>query len=227
MHLISLSSKKYEHKNHSIFPVSFRKIILPLIYERKTGLHIKFYLITLWSILDPIYFLCTRLIYLNDNKGSKSNILRVRLTRYKGIKTILSDGTMIQKNDLLIKIHLHNAQLIKNISNIQSDVRKAMIIHQSVKNSLPQLAAYISQHPDHTDIKGVVGITMLNRGSSKLGFESVKISSPIYKYVKFFTLLPIYWLSVQSFSLHHLKKHTPCYVFMSKEQLVKKYSNSK
>lgn len=190
-------------------------------------MNIKLYVMTLWSILDPIYFICTRLTYLDKKMGSKGNIFRIRLTKYKGKKSILTDGTIIQKNDLLIKIHLHNIQLMKSVRNIQSDVRKAIIIHQHVQKSLPELAEYVRQHPDYMDIKGIVGITMLNRGSSNLGFECVKINSILYKYFKYITLLPIYWLSVQSLSLRHLKKHTPCYIFMSKKTLFKKYSKQK
>ncbi len=186
-------------------------------------MNIKLYVLTLWLIIDPIYFMFTRLVYIDGVKGSDRNIFRVRLTRYKGKESILSDGTVIQKNDLLIKIHLHNAQLMKSIRSMKSDVRKAMVIHQSVEKSLPQLADYVNNHSNATDIKGIIGITMLNRGSSKLGFDSIEISSPFYKYFKCIALLPIYWLSVNSLSSNNLKKHHPCYLFMSKDRLLQKY----
>ncbi len=182
---------------------------------------------TLWSMIDPIYFMFTRLRYIDNKKGDDRNIFRVRLTRYKGKESMLSDGTIIQRNDILVKIHLHNALLIKNVRNIKSDVRKAMVIHQSVEKSLPQLAEYVKNHSNFSEIKGVIGITMLNRGSSKLGFDSVEISSLLYKSFKYSALLPIYWLSVRSLSIHHLKKHSPCYLFMSKETLLNKYIHNK
>ncbi len=186
-------------------------------------MNIKLYVLTLWQIIDPIYFMFTRLTYIDDLKGRNRNIFRVRLTRYKGKEYILSDGTVIQKNDLLIKIHLHNVQLMKSVRNIKSDVRKAMVIHQNVQKSLPQLAEYVNNHSNASDIKGIIGITMLNRGSSKLGFETVEISNSFYKYFKCIALLPIYWLSVNSLSSNSLKKHHPCYLFMSKEKLLNKY----
>ncbi|SFL85831.1 hypothetical protein SAMN04487943_104341 [Gracilibacillus orientalis] len=186
-------------------------------------MNIKLYVLTLWLVIDPIYYMFTRLTYIDDSKGSDQNVFRVRLTRYKGRESILTDGTVIQKNDLLIKIHLHNAQLMKSIKNIKGDVRKAMVIHQNVERSLPQLAEYVNNHSNATDIKGIIGITMLNRGSSKLGFDTVEISSPFYKYFKCMALLPIYWLSVTSLSSNSFKKHHPCYLFMSKGKLLQKY----
>ncbi|MGN8647031.1 YkoP family protein [Gracilibacillus sp. HCP3S3_G5_1] len=184
---------------------------------------IKLYVLTLWSVIDPIYFMFTRLTYIDDLKDSDRNIFRVRLTRYKGKESILSDGTVIRKNDVLIKIHLHNTRLMKRVKSINSDVRKAMVIHKSVEKSLPQLAEYINNHANFHEIKGIIGITMLNRGSSKLGFDAVEINNRFYRYFKCIALLPIYWLSVTSISIHNLKKHTPCYLFMSKEKLLEKY----
>ncbi|MGP4041294.1 YkoP family protein [Gracilibacillus sp. D59] len=183
----------------------------------------KLYVLTLWLLIDPVYFMFTRLTYIDDSKDRDQNVFRVRLTRYKGKESILSDGTIIKKNDLLIKIHLHNVQLMKNIRSMKSDVRKAMVIHQSVEKSLPQLADYVNSHANATDIKGIIGITMLNRGSTKLGFDTVEIGSPFYKYFKCIALLPIYWLSVTSLSSQSLKKHHPCYLFMSKKRLLNKY----
>lgn len=189
-------------------------------------MNIKLYVLTLWSIIDPIYYLCTRLTYIDDRKELERNVFRVRLTRYKGTTTTLSDGTVIEKNDILIKIHLHNVQLINNVKHVKSDVRKALIVHRSVEKSLPQLAEFLKKHAKFTEIKGVIGITMLNRGSAKLGFDAVEIKNPLYKYFKCVALLPIHWLSVSSLSLQNFKKHTPCYLFMSKQTLLKNYAQT-
>lgn len=74
------------------------------IYLLKNGLN-------LWGWIDPIYFRFTRLDYVENHLG-KRTIMRVRLTKYKGREITLSDGTVIHKNDLLLKIHLHNIKLL-------------------------------------------------------------------------------------------------------------------
>ncbi|MDX8046160.1 hypothetical protein SH601_09170 [Gracilibacillus sp. S3-1-1] len=183
----------------------------------------KLYLLSFWSIIDPIYYVFTRLTYLDNGKETEKNIFRVRLTRYKGRDYVLSDGTVVHKNDLFIKIHLHNAQLISHVKNIDSEIRRALIIHQMVEKSLPKLAEYLHDHAEFNEIKGIIGITMLNRGTRRLGFDTMEIENRYYKGFKSMALFPIYWLSVSSITVNSLKKHDPCYLFMSKEKLLDKY----
>lgn len=172
--------------------------------------------------MDPIYFSLTRLQYLNEEKESPT-ILRVRLTRYKGYRIVLSDGTVINKNDLLIKIHLHNVKILRRTFGIKSEIKKAIITYKLVKQSLPYLATYVQEHVNNEEIKGVIGITVLNRGTEKLGFEKHPIKNRFYKKIKQLIQYPIYLLSHSTTSSKN--KPYPVYVFMSKEVLLKKYSN--
>ena len=41
---------------------------------------------------------------------------------------LLSDGTQINTNDTLVKIHLHNVRLLKEIKNMNSKLKKAKVI---------------------------------------------------------------------------------------------------
>ncbi|WP_052480348.1 YkoP family protein [Caldibacillus thermoamylovorans] len=76
-----------------------------------------------WRLLDPIYYQFTRLTYIDYRK----NIFRVRLTRYLGHPVVLADGTHIQKNDLLLKIHFHNVRLLSELSQIQNEFQKGKV----------------------------------------------------------------------------------------------------
>lgn len=177
--------------------------------------------INLWSILDPIYFCFTRLCYIENKFGNRS-IMRVRITRYKGRKITLSDGTVINKNDVLLKIHLHNVELLRQIQEFDSETRKALMTYKRVKESLPLIAKYIQLHNNVNEIKGLVGITNLNKGCRKLGFETFAIHNRYYKLLKKASLLPIYFLS--SYSVSKREKPSPIYLFMSKDRLYK-YKN--
>ncbi|WP_257467550.1 YkoP family protein [Peribacillus asahii] len=84
------------------------------------------YLLNIWNLVDPIYYRLSHLNYLPEK-----NILRVKLTRYKGRNVILSDGTAINKNDLLIKIHLHNAVLLKELKTNQKRFKKRSVCFSS------------------------------------------------------------------------------------------------
>ncbi|NSL51080.1 hypothetical protein HR057_04780 [Bacillus sp. P2(2020)] len=180
------------------------------------------YVLSIWSLIDPIYYYCTRLTYL-PRQGAESNIFRVRLTKYKGREIVLSDGTEIKKNDTLVKVHLHNVKLLKEIIHIKNEIKKAKIIYRHVQNSLPGLAEFIQRADRSDEIKGVIGITFLNKGCERLGFEVVDITSHIYKGFKWCTFLPIELISSGNSVRHILQHHSPKYLFMSKGKLLNLY----
>lgn len=180
------------------------------------------YVLSLWSLIDPIYYYCTRLSYL----PSEGNILRVRLTKYKGRCIVLSDGTLISKNDVLVKIHLHNVRLLKELKDINSDLKKAKIIYRYVQKSLPGVESYIRNYCNSNEIKGIIGITHINKGCERLGFEVVDIIHPVYKWFKRLAFLSIGVLSTKDTSIWDiLKQQNPYYLFMSASKLSNMYGN--
>src|SRR4051794_36827529 len=183
----------------------------------------KGYLISIWNLIDPFYYFCTRLTY-PPCKETEGNIFRVRLTKYKGREIILSDGTRINKNDTLVKIHLHNVRLLKELKNIKNEIKKAKIIYHYVQKSLPGIEIYIQNQSQSDKIKGIIGITSLNKGCERLGFELVGISHPVYKWFKRFSFLSIGILSSQTTSILYILKHQqPTYLFMSTKKLSNMY----
>ena len=178
------------------------------------------YLVSIWGLIDPLYFHCTSLTCLSIKED---NIFRVRLTKYKGRNIVLSDGTQINKNDILVKIHLHNVRLLKEFKNMNSEMKKAKMIYNYVKRSLPGIDLYIQNQSHSTEIKGIIGITTLNKGCERLGFEIFDISHPIYNWFKRIAFLPIEMISSQNSFLHVLKHHKPSYLLMSTDKLSNMY----
>ncbi|MBG9791974.1 hypothetical protein ABD76_05440 [Paenibacillus dendritiformis] len=179
----------------------------------------KSFALSIWSVIDPVYYACTRLKCIEHEGGST---FRVRLTSFRGRNVLLSDGTLIRRGDILLKIHLHNVMLLKNMLSIKSEIKKGKLLYRLIEKSLPDLAEYVRNHPKHDDIKGIIGITMLNRGGSGLGFETIQIRSALYKWIKYATMMPIYLVSAND-PLKNLKKQTPAYLFMSKDVLMDRY----
>jgi len=178
------------------------------------------YVLTVWNFLDPIYYFFNRLQCL----PCKGNILRVRLTKYKGREIMLSDGTKINHNDFLVKIHLHNAKLLYELKEIKSELRRAKMIYRGMQNSLPELEKFRRRHPRREEIKGIIGITTLNKASTRLGFEVFDISHPLYRLFKTFAFLPIELLSNHNTSIKEIvKNHKPSYLFMSTNMLTERY----
>lgn len=182
-------------------------------------------IIQTWSILDKLYYLCSRLQLVDQHE---QNIFRVRLLTYRGPSLSLEDGTTIHSSDILLKIHLHNCLLMREMQHIQNDVKRALYVYHRVEESLPGLAQYLANHPDQEKIKGLLGITMLNRGVKPLGFQVIDISNPVYKTFKELFLIPMFILLHPNGKLKCLKKGnlTPKYLVMSKERLLDRYSIS-
>jgi hypothetical protein len=186
---------------------------------RKTrkGLEMKSYLLGVWNMIDPVYYTFSRLRYVPDT-SQHNTVFRVRLTRYKGSAITLSDGASIQKNDILLKIHLHNVKMLNELNMITSDMKRAVFIYHSVKKSLPKLTEYLMLHPQYKEIKAIIGITSLYKGSARLGFDIVSIQNKYYRMYKKITFLPINLVAGNK------RYEDPVYLFMSKDKLNKKYS---
>lgn len=182
---------------------------------------VRMILLTIWSWVDPIYFSLTRLQYLC--KDRKDGVFRVRLTRYKGEDVVLSDGVTICKNDLLLKIHLHNIRLLQDFSTNINELSKGKGMLRRITASMPQLAQFILNHPEESRIKGIIGITLINKGFGPLGFECFLPGNKLYSLFKKTQQIPIYLLSSSNFSISNLNRHQPVYLMMSKEKLMEKY----
>jgi hypothetical protein len=181
-------------------------------------------ILRIWKLLDPLFFFCSRLHY-PPTSSANNSIFRVRITKYKGKTMILSDGTKISKNDLLLKIHLHNIRLLWEFIFIKNELCRTRKIYQTVLYSMPSLALYLTHHPLEENIKGVIGITTVNKGVSQLGFECFSPSSTLYKWVKKMGQLPISLLSFST--LKSFQRHNLTYLIMSKEKLYWKYMKGK
>lgn len=186
------------------------------------GVGIRLTILWIWKLLDPLFYLCSRLHYIDVNKTS--NVFRVRITKYKGKTLILSDGTRISKNDFLLKIHLHNVRMLNESRKIKNELKRARLMYRQVLHSMPALARYLKDHPEERNIKGVIGITTLNKGVQALGFECFLPESRLYRFFKRIGQLPIFWLS--SSSLKNFHKHKLSYLLLSKEKLYLLYGHT-
>ncbi|WP_010532125.1 YkoP family protein [Lentibacillus jeotgali] len=171
------------------------------------------YLLTIWNTLDPIYYNFTRLHHVADHDRNKT-IFRVRLTKYRGSPVVLEDGTAIRKNDVLLKIHLHNVRMIRELRDIKSEVQRALLLYHMIRDDMQCLSSYLEKHPRRQEIKAVIGITMLNRGTQRLGFETFSIQNRSYRLFKQLTCLLINFIAGRP------DRNPPIYLFMSVNRLL-------
>ncbi len=185
-------------------------------------MNVKRYMLNAWELLEPLGHALRRLSYIDQ---ASPNIFRVKVHCYKGKNLMLSDGISIQKNDLLVKIHLKNLQLLNELLPLNNDLKKYRIIQRYVEQSLPGVYQYIEAHKQVAKIKGIFGITMLHRGCQQLYFDVIDIPSPSYRTFKWISFMPIHFLSVSK-PLKSIRKHKPKYLVMSTHTLAKKYGGS-
>ncbi|MBU9712585.1 YkoP family protein [Evansella tamaricis] len=175
------------------------------------------YILGAWEIADPVYHKLRNFTTIETK--DKFPVLRVQLIRYRGPEHTLSNGELIKKGDYLIKIHLHNIRLIKYLEKVVSPTRKTLLLYQMVKNALPGLAQFIKNHQLNQRIKGICGVTMLNKLVERLGFEIKPISNTYYRLLKCCSQIPIHFLSTGRFT-GVFDRTRVNYLFMSKNKLL-------
>ncbi|WP_141770530.1 hypothetical protein [Bacillus sp. MUM 116] len=183
---------------------------------------IRLSILWIWKLIDPLFYLCSRLHYIRVENKEKS-IFRVRITKYKGKNLMLADGTLINHNDLLLKIHLHNVRLLNEYIKIKNELSRARLIYKIVFKSMPSLVYYLNNHPKEQEIKGIIGITTINKAVIPLGFECFRPTNRIYRRAKKIGQLPIFLLTKSSFK--NFRNNKLNYLLMSKEKLYQRYGN--
>jgi len=134
-------------------------------------------LLNLWRVWDMIYYSFSRLQYVKKNE----NLFRIVLLPYWGSELKTKNGHTIVKDDLVIKLHIHNLRLAEIIHQKKDAKALGLLLLREIRKSLPGLAQFVANHPRADEIRGVVGTTFLHRGAENLGFSTMEPLSSIYK----------------------------------------------
>lgn len=183
-------------------------------------MEVKSWFISVWTLLDPLYYTCTRLKRIDSER--EKNVFRVRLMKYRGKRVDFPDGSSLERGDLVVRIHLHNVYILQEMAGMNNELARAKWLYNTVRRSLPGVHDYLNNHPKKEQLKGIVGITLLNRGNRSLGFRTLPLYNPIFRLFRWVTLLPIHLLSADQ-PIRTLKKHRPVYLYMSKDELEARY----
>jgi hypothetical protein len=177
-------------------------------------------LLSLWMIWDRVYYLVTRLRYVDKRKR---NIFRVVIKRYRGEEITTSDGYTLKAGDWYVQLHFHNAYLAQLLrQSPRHPMSWAAILTKNVRASLPQLTRYINQHPKAAQIQVVLGTTFLYRGAHRLGFEVADIQHLIHRLFKAVSARVVFLMSHPYGCSELFKRNAqlvPKRVYISKEKL--------
>jgi hypothetical protein len=138
--------------------------------------------------------------------SKEDNIFRIVRKTYKGPPLQTRNGDWIQSGDIIIKIHLYNYALAKEVLKLNSDLSLGLYLKKYMHRSLIGLSHYIHQLPDHAQIKGIIGTSMLNRGAERFGFCVHDVKQPVFFWFKGLMYRCIY-LAVHPYGFRYLHKH--------------------
>ncbi|CCQ93694.1 Polysaccharide deacetylase [[Clostridium] ultunense Esp] len=160
----------------------------------------------------------------------RDDFFYVRVIHYHGQRIGMEDGETIEKGDLILEIHLNNELLFKLGLRSRSRMQLVIQLIREVEKSLPVIAELLETHPKYRLVKGLYGISLVNRGVKPFGFSVLDLPKGLLSH------LIRYYLRFLMFAVHprggeRLKTKTdllvPKIMVMSRKEILKRYGKGK
>lgn len=187
---------------------------------------IKGWLKRIWSLWELLF---ERLAQIEGViADGRPTLFRLALRRYRGPLRALPDGTVIKEGDTVAELHFNNSILEKITVGNTTPEKIAIMTIREARRSLPALAHWVENNPRYRQAKALMGLTMIHRGTERLGFTTFDLSPGLMR-----RLVSAYqsWLLVlfHPAGRHRIKEHrdklTPKLVIISRDRLIKQYLN--
>lgn len=179
-------------------------------------------LLRLWQVWELCF---ARLAGLKSAGNDEHVLFRLAVRNYRGKVMKLPDGTLLAPGDRVIELHLNNDFLQKLTTTARSLEATAIALLRETRRSLPLLAQTISQDPTCQEAKALIGITMIHRGTSQLGFTVYDLSPIIRFMVAWYQRWLLFLLHPGGLS--HLRRQwsklVPKKVVISRQELLNRY----
>ncbi|MDI4646732.1 polysaccharide deacetylase family protein [Cohnella hashimotonis] len=132
-------------------------------------------LVAAWMLWEDVFGWLFRLRPIGDGKS-----FHYRIIRYGGPTLTLEDGGRIAKGDRVMELHFVNKMMLDIGMSSRSEMQIAIRVIQSVKKTLPAAAKELRTIPGGDNVKALYGISMINRGSEGLGFETFALQKGVF-----------------------------------------------
>ncbi|MBM7565473.1 polysaccharide deacetylase family protein [Paenibacillus sacheonensis] len=110
------------------------------------------------------------------------SIFHYRVIKYRGATLELSDGNRIADKDDVVELHFDNGMLLQLMTNSRSMMQLAVMLIREVKKSMPQLAERLALDADAQLVKGLYGVSLMNRGVENFGFDVHKLPKGLFDF---------------------------------------------
>ena len=111
----------------------------------------------------------------------KNSFYRMAPRRYRGKEWLMPDGTLLKPGNTYLELHINNNQLQELIDGDMSIER---IVFEGAPGSAEGTApagGLIENNPAYQDVKILFGITLLHRGTERLGFTSIEMKPGLFR----------------------------------------------
>ncbi len=204
-------------KTQGLQPVTLEE----LLQHREVGF-VKKFLQHLWQIWERCF---DRLAGLKPMREGDNQLFRLAIRNYRGDEMRLSDGTLLTSGDKVVELHLNNELLQRMTSTARSLESVGIRLLRETRHALPLLAKLISSDPHYQEIKALVGITIIHRGTKQLGFSVYDLPPLLGSLVTWYQRWLMFLLHPGGLS--HLRRQwhklVPKKVVISKNELLQRY----
>jgi len=213
-----LKARGFEHvRVDAMHPVGRRTGIRSLTIPKRM-------LVSAWMLWER----CFLWLFNVEPVDEANPLLKLRVREYQGNQTItLSDGEEIRKGDRVLELHLDNDTLFQMGADARTSLHLAIQLVRGMEQLLPQVIRVIQSNPEYKDIKGLYGISLIHRGTGRLGFTVIDLPKGIFTYVTQ-VYLRILMSVIHPSGKDRLKTNTeklvPKIIAMSKKELLNRYA---
>ena len=149
--------------------------------------HVKRGLIKAWLLYEDIFHKVLKIKTVHSR--SSNTFFHYRYTTYTGSIMTLQNGDTVQKGDQILELHFDNKMLSSIAYESKSTLAIAVKLIRETEKNLPFLAKQLVEDNKLDQIKAVYGVSMINRGADRLGFELKDLDEGIFlwaskKYLK-------------------------------------------
>lgn len=159
----------------------------------------------------------------NNNK-----VLSLRVRKYNGRPIILDDGEALQKGDKIAELHFNNDWLFTTSTKVRTPVQLAVKLIHNVDKGMPIIAYLIQHNPIYKNVKGLYGVSIINRGTKKFGFTVLDLPKGMFFFFsRVYLRLLLYILHPDGKKRLRTKRELliPKTIAISTKELVKRYGD--
>lgn len=161
---------------------------------------------------------------IRDLQEGKSSFYRVAFRRYRGKDWLMPDGSVLKAGDAYLELHINNDYLLNSVG--ENTGRAAMIALREVRKELPVVARLLENDNRYRDIKVLLAITLLHRGTEHLGFTAYDMpQGPLRTITGWYErwLLGLYHPGGFKKLGFYRDKLVPKYIVMTRQDLLQRY----